>query len=651
MRIVKIEAKNYRQYQDLSITFDNKRDCDIHVIIASNGVGKTNFANAISWCLYGTEPSLNAKSKTLPIVNLSTLKENNYNGVFPVEVKIILKESDKNIIFNRTEKYKFVDASTKPYKTEHHFCISEEKSLGKYDTYHGEDYTKAIVNKYFPEKISEYFFFDGERLDDYFSKPKSTSIKEAVDVVSQVGLLDTVGQRFKNIQVDYRSEISKNSPEISKNEEVLSLKQDSYKNTNDTILQLWNQINISDAKIKEISHRLQGITSVKDKETRRIELEKLLTKEEERLKDANRERNLFIVKYYPKMKLLSHIQKLKSQIDDYSSKGLLPPKIDLNLLREIIDNQVCSICESDLDYDKINHIHEIINKISVTSDTSNILSGLQPLVDQTLIDIQEYAKIKEQILRKINNSNNEIKTLDEELGAIKKELLGLTNIQEVIDLENDRLLHSELRDQNMMELGKHQEILKNLEKDIKLLEKELDRAFKILTNDKKMKDLYDIATKAFEIINSVKSEITSETRELIQLKTKEMFEKLIWKTNTYSDLLIDENYEINVIHMEGYSCLESLGAAERALLTLSFTIAMQEVSGFHSPLVIDTPVARISDRNRENFANMLLNVSRNKQIILLFTPSEFSEEIKNILGPVSGEINFHTEDEIVTEIA
>ncbi len=74
-------------------------------------------------------------------------------------------------------------------------------------------------------------------------------------------------------------------------------------------------------------------------------------------------------------------------------------------------------------------------------------------------------------------------------------------------------------------------------------------------------------------------------------------------------------------------------AAERALLALSFTLALQKVSGYHSMLFIDTPVGRVDLENRANFAAVLRQLSQDKQIIITFTPSEYSQEIRDILEP------------------
>ena len=112
----------------------------------------------------------------------------------------------------------------------------------------------------------------------------------------------------------------------------------------------------------------------------------------------------------------------------------------------------------------------------------------------------------------------------------------------------------------------------------------------------------------------------------------EIFEQLSWKENTYDRIELDDNFKLKIFHKKtNLSCLNSCSAAEKELLALAFTIALHKVSGYDNLLFIDTPVGRVSDVNREKFSQVLLDVSKNKQIILAFTPSEYSDEIKGIL--------------------
>ena len=58
----------------------------------------------------------------------------------------------------------------------------------------------------------------------------------------------------------------------------------------------------------------------------------------------------------------------------------------------------------------------------------------------------------------------------------------------------------------------------------------------------------------------------------------------------------------------------------------------------------------MSDNNRENFAQTLVDVSAQKQIVLAFTPSEYSDEIKGFFNSttLSSQVKLGTVEEEVT---
>ena len=78
--------------------------------------------------------------------------------------------------------------------------------------------------------------------------------------------------------------------------------------------------------------------------------------------------------------------------------------------------------------------------------------------------------------------------------------------------------------------------------------------------------------------------------------------------------------------------------AENELLALAFTLGLHKVSGFDAPILIDTPVARVSDTQRENFGKILKKISTKKQTILLFTIDEYSDNIRKVIEPVASNI-------------
>ena len=49
-------------------------------------------------------------------------------------------------------------------------------------------------------------------------------------------------------------------------------------------------------------------------------------------------------------------------------------------------------------------------------------------------------------------------------------------------------------------------------------------------------------------------------------------------------------------------------------------------------LYIDTPVGRVDEENRKNFMNVLMNIAKDKQVILTFTPSEYDINVRQVVG-------------------
>jgi len=65
--------------------------------------------------------------------------------------------------------------------------------------------------------------------------------------------------------------------------------------------------------------------------------------------------------------------------------------------------------------------------------------------------------------------------------------------------------------------------------------------------------------------------------------------------------------------------------------------ALGRVSGFDAPVVIDTPIGRISGEPRKNIAEALPNYLPDTQITMLVTDTEYTEEVRMRLNPRVGQ--------------
>jgi DNA sulfur modification protein DndD len=146
--------------------------------------------------------------------------------------------------------------------------------------------------------------------------------------------------------------------------------------------------------------------------------------------------------------------------------------------------------------------------------------------------------------------------------------------------------------------------------------------------------------------------LLSEVRQQIEQETEEYFLDLIWKKGTYSRVQIDENYQINVLNVRGLPSLGTLSAGERQVLALAFMAALGTISGFDAPVLIDTPIGRISGEPRKNIAESLPNYLSDTQVTLLMTDTEYTEPVQMRLNSRIGkeyELRF-VESEAITEV-
>jgi len=632
LRIIKIKTLNYRQLRNFEIDFSNRDIHDVHIVIGQNGIGKSNFLNAVNWCLYGEEPHLHKKSLALPIVNLETLQEYEQGDTCSVKVEVTVRDGERDIIFIREKHFRITETGMEPFAVDETFEVGEITVDGT--EYYPEEDANIFVKQFVPIQIREYYFFDGEQLNNYFVKQTGDNIRKSVFEISQVQLLETVEHRLTKICEDIAKDASKESPDIERlNKEFEAAKNNLNqieKRLNETI----EQINVSKRIIEDCNDFLRGLPDVDKLEFRRSELKKEIKDKEEELYQKRKDVKTFIREYLTYFNLYPSILYTWNLIKEKKSKNQLPPNIDKQFLKKILANEYCLVCNRSLNDQGKQSVKKLLSQLELSNNVSHILVQMEVSLSHIIDKVKGYPKIREKILKELNEQERELGKLQNELDRINKELAGYKNIELIAQKHKERTEHEELLNRNLSTKVSLDIAKKQLSDELENIAAKRKQAYAKVEKVKRLKEELDICEKSLKVIKEIKNEIMNENRVKIQLQTQEIFLSLVWKENTFKEVKLDENYLLGLTHMQGYECLGSCSAAERALLALSFTMALHQVSGFVSPLVIDTPVARISDINRRNFANVLNTVSKDKQIILLFTPDEYSEDVSKVFDPV-----------------
>ncbi|MEA5078554.1 MAG: AAA family ATPase [Anaerolineaceae bacterium] len=648
MRIDEIKIINYRQYRDETFIFPQNGKCDLHIIIGQNTLGKTNFLNAIAWCLFFEEPHLGIKYKAQPVVNLKTLSEAQIGTLITVKVSIKVSFDDCTLTFSREVGYKKEDTTIQIISNNFDAIYTIEEGVASWKV---NDEAVRLLNKFFPHGLQEFFFFDGEQLDGYFISDKRTRIETPIYEISQVGLLNKIIEHLDAVINEFKREASKGHPDLAE----LFSKQETCKGKKEeietTIFNCGSQLAISEEIIARRTEFLRGQEDVGELESKKNEILHSYNSTKTIINDRKGELKDFIREYTIKISLYPAIVNAINVISKKEENGELPPNIDRNLLLKAIEEKKCSICKCDLDDVHIENINRILENISISTEVSHILTKIKGPLERIIIDIKNYPNKRDELLTSLGKLEKELANLDNQLNDVENRLSNCSNKDEIRNALNERKQHERLRIENIQKMAINSERLKCADQDLEIVTKDYENALRKSGDHDELIQNKQFSENALNLACQIKNELMNEMREKIRTRMQELFLKFTWRENTYKEVILADDYTMGLIHKDGYECLGSISAAERALLALSFTLALHEVSGFDSPLVIDTPVARISDINRGKFAEVLKEISQKKQLILLFTPSEYSQEISSYFdGCNSTKYSLFSEDERISHI-
>ena len=628
MRIEEIQFENFRKYVNTSIKFSDNAN-DIHVVIAENGAGKTTFLNAMTWCLYNQEPKIKDKDNSLPTLN-TEVSNNSDNDIEKASVSITVSGDGIRLIYKRSDIFKIHNVHSDYYKNngkreewiDQEFTVTEIEG-SKSNVCRERDECALLVASFIPEAIKEFFFFDGEQLDNYFLM--SSAIKDQVFTLSHIFLLDDMERRLKNRLKELRKQGNPNSSADNKLQEYNN--QSKFLNSE---LERYDNLKIAyeskDKELKGLMRSLGTTPSLKDLEKRRNDKIAQKEKLEASMNSKKEELNDLIIKETPKILAKKAFEDSLQLIEDSHDESYIYP-IDEDILEDSINDHSCKVCDRIFDEELMEYIKSKKAKLYLISPEDKILKDNKKFFKKFKDISDKYLMKEESLKNEISNLSDTVETLDEEIKEFYNTIKVNEHLRESIN-RRDELL--DILPTKKSELDNLKSNNETLERDVNKLH---DEYLKLLEEEAEYKEIsakIRLCTDSLAVINDVKEDMMGETREIIQKATNDKFFNLIRKSQTYGEIKITENYEVKLFDEDGRPAASSASASEVELLALSFILAIHSVSGFESPLVVDTLLARTSGVQRLNVAKSCLNVSEEKQLLLFLIDEEYSEPVERL---------------------
>lgn len=636
-----IIIKNFRQYKDLNLSFSRDPKKKLTIIKGVNGAGKTNLLNAITWCLYNEEYHIDNKYEGLPIVN-TTILNDKINSIYEVKVEIQITHNDGNkSIISRNVNYK-QDKNKKIIECPNMQSLSLMRQNGRewVGPIHGSD-AQDIINKLMPPAIEEYFFFDGEKMNEYFKKNTGSDIKKAVFDISQMQLFKEMIDHLNTRRMEYFKSTKKTNPQAQQKQAMYDIQFKSQESDKAELEKMKEQKNNAEKTENTYSEYLKNssLEQIQILEDRKQKINAEIIELKDQFIGIDNDKLKTIKQTMPTILLSDALLYTQQKINQSKAALKIPPLYEKIFIQSLLTKNVC-LCGTDISMkDELSKIRrERVSSYLLGSELSAISQELietNGLIEQMLDEVKNFPEETRQFSLRLREINKSITDKEEELIKINNEISS-SNVEN-IKFWNDEYLKAKKEKENYVgrialfehNIDRRSNILRGLQSELKReLEKEKE--------NQELLEMVEFCDVGINAGKQIQSKVMIDIKNEIEKRTSSQFLNLIWKKGTYTSVNIDDNYNISVPHISGREGLGTLSAGERQVCALSFVAALNSVSGFEIPIIIDTPLGKISDEPSRNIANNLPKYFEGKQVTILMTDKEYSQDVKDALQDYIG---------------
>ena len=651
MKFRKLTIENYKSFQfPTTINFpDGSEGKSIFLIGGMNGAGKTSVMEAINICLYGSKPEF--------IYRYINRKEFAKGNAFVAFELFIETDDFEEIQIKRSWTAGTID-SPKPKDLEEKLVVIKD---GKRVSVQNKDLWQDYINANFPKGITQFFFFDGEKIQEIASDDHSeVRLKSSLEAALGIQHISKLTNDILHLKEEERKNfIEISDDDIDFKESELKREKSRLKKKQDEKIELETELKNFKSEYQDLKVRFQVLFNSEP-----VSYEENRQRERKRINLANKKSqldsqiNLLIEKHLPWALAGKLFTPLKNQIEKERS---------LNTSKAIEEKaeQLTKII-----VDAVDKPEPLFNNPLTTEQkerlSHRILSVLQDKKQKTEVWLNLSERDAARVLNKIEEVEQSeilnLKDLLSEYSELDAEIRTLENMSVKSSTETEKKLFDEMQQQMesyQNQIGRISVKVQNMDEEIIVAEnriKEIENDLGRLYDRHNMsKEKVDFIKECDAITNLLMSFIAKMRRNkihLLQEKTFEMYKLLSSKSGLIKDLEIDsKTYEITIRDRNGHEMKKSgLSAGEKEIFAVSLLWGLAQTSQLNLPIIIDTPLSRLDSIHRDNIVNNYFPNAAN-QVIILSTDTEIDNTYYKTLEPNlsgAGKLLFNPINELST---
>jgi len=658
-----LKIKNFRQFYGESpkIEFASGKN-NVTVIHGYNGSGKTAILNAFTWALFGEFSS--GFQHTDHLVNKRAIREAAIDQIVEASVKIKFEHVGKLYVLEK--KYQVTRSNSSS-------AISKLKTIGPQMQWSDTDgiwkevRTPAeVIGRILPKDLHFYFFFDGERIEKFFSpsKKEKSATSNALKQFLGIEPLERAEKHLLSIVKHFQDELRKIGDSETK--------------------QILEKISNSEKKLHRQNREIENIQdNIEAEKKQKLKIEESLRDKKETAELQNK-RDTFTLekdsiikeKDFLKKKLASQIsckaytiflskpiQKYMELEKTLRKAGELPAGIKKQFVRDLLKQKKC-ICGTELHQNSIHRkkLEEWLERagLAVVEERLLKLGGRVSILGTTQVhdfykDVNDSLDRQAKYRARLSDIENELDTIHKKLG--KSPEIEIRSIEA-------------RQKQAERNISDYQIQLGGIRRDIERNISETNGFNKELEKRKEKKYESDLAKRRMQVARDAQS-ILKEMRLSMELTNiREIDNKLKNRFKSMAPHLpyiptLTENLSIELYEEAGGESLPvAPSQGESQLISFAFlaTIienarewqkkqdSIQFLDSSKYPIVMDSPFGSLDPFYRTQVSGHLPNLA--DQVILLVTLTQWRGEVEENLSSKIGKqyvLQYHSPEKNIPD--
>ncbi|MEH2422863.1 MAG: AAA family ATPase [Nostoc sp.] len=634
MKLTSIKLCNFRSFYGTTpeIILAGGDVQNTTIIHGNNGSGKTSLLNAFTWVLYDKFSAAFASIEQL--VNKRAIAENQKGQAVECWVEIGWEHEGKRYRVKRACRGYKNESDFDAGKTQLTMWVGADDGKWNIPNQQPDD----IINQILPATLHQYFFFDGERIEEIVRSDKKAEIAEATKIFLGVEVINRsirhLGDAKKTLENELKAIGDSETKQLLRQQEKIERERERITKRQTEIKE---ELEYQQTFKKETSNRLRELSAAKELQERWQDLESQKAANQEEYKKTKEALKKVISARGYTVLLSETTAQFRGIINDLKQRGELTSGISREFVNDLLNSQRC-ICGAELHEGNHSHIHVStwLNRAgsSAVEETAIRMSAQVDEIDKQAIGFWEEVD-REQT--RINQLRQSISQIEGDLDNIQERLRKDAN-EEISSLQK-RLDEIESKiDELNREQGANQQQIAQLTTEIEGLNKQI--AKQKLNEDKQTlaQRRINATQDAIERLTEVRNRQEQQFRLQLEKRVQEIFTEI--SVTPYIPKISDK-YELTLVeNTTGIEAPVAASTGENQILSLSFIASiidkvrewsekrkmMMIPDSSTFPIVMDSPFGSLDESSRRHIAKTIPQLAN--QLIVLVTKTQWRGEVE-----------------------